>query len=722
MISRRTFLKLSGTGLLLGLCGHTGRVLAQEALSEEGFHPFAFLWIGENGKIIFYLNKAEMGQGVYTALPMIIADELGADLESLTIRFAPARAAFNDPVSGAMATGGSSSIRHMYLPLRQMGAATRETLIAAAAKKWDVAAQTLRVEHGQVLGPQKTASFAELAPLAKNLPVAQNAKLKDPSQFRYISKPIPRLDIPEKTHGKAQFGIDVQVPGMLYAAVARAPAFGAKVKSYDDKKATAIPKVKGTYPIASGIAVVADTLDAAWRGCDALLVEWEGGDESLNDESLTQRLTAALANKGRVARDDGQVDAQLRQGQKVEATYLLPYLAHVAMEPMNATARVSKDRCEVWVGTQAETNALKAAKAVTGLPEESIHIYNHYLGGGFGRRSSVDYVRDAVEIAKASGNTIKLIYRRDEDTATGFFRPANASHIAASLDENGMPLVWSHKIVVPSIFAFARPQGMKNGIEPAAVEGLENIPYDIPKVRVEWVRYDLPVPVWFWRSVGSTHNAFTVECFMDELASRAKKDPVEYRLALLKNNADARRVITAAAEAANWGKPLDNGLACGFAYHFSFGSHAAEVVFADVDEKSGAITVKKIVCAIDCGPHINPDIIKAQVEGGALMGLSSALHEKVRLQKGGVASRNFDHYPILRMNETPTIEVVLVQGMKNLGGVGEPGTPPAAPALANAVFAATGRRIRTLPLSKEVVLAHLQARQSEESEFVWHFA
>ena len=722
MISRRSFLKLSSAGLLLGFCGQTGRIFAQEQLSEQGFQPFAFLWLGENGKIVFYLNKAEMGQGVYTALPMLIADELSVDLKALTIRFAPARAAFNDPVSGAMATGGSTSVRHMYMPLRQMGAATREMLVAAAAKQWNVKADTLRVEHGQVMGNRQTATFAELVPLARTLPVPKNPKLKDPAEFTYITKAIPRLDIPEKTHGATTFGMDVHIPGALYAAVARPLAFGAQVKSFDEKKALDTPKVKGVYKISTGVAVVAETIDAAWRGRDALAIQWQGGDKTLDDQRIEQRLKNALKEKGIVARDDGQVDEALSQGNTIEATYVLPYLAHVTMEPMNATAKVTKDRCEVWTGTQAETSALLAAQGITGLPEEKIYIYNHHLGGGFGRRSNVRHIAETVEIAKASNETVKLIYLRDEDTGSGFFRPANVSQIRASLDQNGMPLAWSHKIVVPSIFASAMPHRMKNGIDPAAVEGLSNIPYGIPKVRVHWVRHDLPVSTWFWRSVGSTHNAFTVECFMDELAAKAKKDPVDYRLALLKNNPDARRVIEAVAEKARWGKPLENGLAAGFAYHFSFGTHAAEVVFAHVDEKTGAITVKKVVCAVDCGPYINPDIIEAQITGGAIMGLSSALKEKVQFKDGGVSSRNFSHYNILRMNEAPEFEFVLVNGMKTIGGIGEPGTPPAAPALANAVFAATGKRIYTLPMTPEVVLAHLQARHSEEPEFVLNFA
>jgi isoquinoline 1-oxidoreductase beta subunit len=458
------------------------------------------------------------------------------------------------------------------------------------------------------------------------------------------------------------------------------------------------------------MAVLADTIDAAWKGRVALKPNWQNGKyPDLSTGSLQKDFLSKLDTAGLVARNDGDAKAAMEgAARKVEAVYQLPYLSHATMEPMNCTVHVRSDGCDLWVPTQNQTGTLAAAVKITGLKPEQVNVHTTYLGGGFGRRFERDFVEEALLLSKSTGKPIKLVWTREEDIQNDFYRPMNATRIQAALDADGRVAAWSHTIVCPSIFARVFPQMMKNGIDNAAVEGVENMEYEVPNVHVEFVRFDTPVPVGFWRSVGSSHNAFTVESFIDELAHAAKKDPLEFRLGMLKKHPRAARVLQVAAEKAGWGKPLMKGQARGIAYHLSFGSYVAEVAEVSVDRTSGAITIHKVTCAVDCGSVVNPAIVSAQMTGGITMGLSAALKEKIQIANGGVKSENFSDYELLRMSEAPDVDVHIVKSNEALGGIGEPGVPPAAPAVANALFAATGTRVHELPMKPETVLAAMK--------------
>ena len=715
-LTRRDFLKVTGTGLAIAVVSTSAgyRLLSAAEMEKENaaFKPNVWLRILPDNTVVVTVNKSEMGQGVYTSLPMIVADELDADWKNVTMESAPAGDMYKDPAWGMQSTGGSSSIRHMYEPLRIAGAAAREMLLTAAAREWNVSVKECAVELGRVrhVNSNRMIPYGKLVKEAAKLEVPQSPVLKKESQFRYIGKEMSRLDMEDKVNGRAKFGIDSFVPGMLYAAIARPPAYGATLASSNKEAALAVPGVRAVVPIQAGTAVLADTIDGAWKGRDALKPSWQNGkDPGLSNESLQKEFLSGLDKAGVVARNDGDAKAALEgASQKVEAVYQLPYLSHATMEPMNCTVHVRSDGCDIWVPTQNQTGVLDMAAKITGLKPEQIAVHTTFLGGGFGRRFERDFVEEALRLSKSAGKPVKLVWKREEDIQNDFYRPMNATRIRASLDAAGKASAWSHTIVCPSIFARVFPQMVKNGIDNAAVEGVENMEYEIPNVHVEYVRMDTPVPVGFWRSVGSSHNAFTVESFVDELAQAAKKDPLEFRLGLLKNHPRAKRVLEVAAEKAGWGKPLSRGQARGIAYSLSFGSYVAEVAEVSVDKTSGAITVHKMTCAVDCGSVVNPAIVSAQMMGGITMGLSAALKEKIELANGGVKSENFADYELLRMSEAPEVDVHIVKSGEALGGIGEPGVPPAAPAVANAVFAATGARVRELPMKPEAVLAALK--------------
>lgn len=715
-ITRRTFLKAAGFTIAIAITPSGYRILSAKESEEamgRGFSPSIWLRVMPDNTVIITVNKSEMGQGVYTSLPMIIADELEADWKRVKFEVAPAADGYKDPVWGAQATGGSSSIRHMYEPLRKAGAAAREMLVTAAAGIWNVPAAECEAGQGTVKhgASKRSITYGELVKPASVLEVPKDPSLKKDSQFRLIGSAVPRLDILEKTDGSAQFGIDVLVPDMLYATIARPYTFGAKAEAVHDAMAKNIKGLKQIVQTDRGVAFCADTIEAAWQAKKATHIVWgKGADPELSSESLAKSFEEHLSKDGIVARKDGDVQSALAAGAvKLDARYYLPYLAHATMEPMNCTAHVQKDRCDIWVPTQNQTGTLMTAKMITGLNPEQIHVHTTYLGGGFGRRFEQDFVEEAVQTAKAVGRPVKVIWTREEDFQYDYYRPGNLSRIQAALDDKGNPIAWSHKIVCPSIFARVFPDTMKKGIDNAAVEGLSNLEYDVPNVSVEYVRIDTPVPVGFWRSVGSSHNAFTVETFVDELAYRAKKDPLRFRLDLLKKHPRAQRVLELAAEKAGWDKPPEKGIGRGIAYHLSFDSYVAQVADVSVDRKSGAIKVHKIVCAVDCGLVINTDTIKAQMMGGAIMGLSAALKEGISFGRGKALTENFDTYDLLRMSETPEIEVHIVKSDAKAGGIGEPGVPPAAPAVANAVFNAAGVRLRSLPMTPETVLKAMKA-------------
>jgi isoquinoline 1-oxidoreductase subunit beta len=718
-LTRRSFVKgiLAGSGLTLFLVSTPGgfRVLGAEEIKKghpEDLTLNAWIGITPDDTVTITVGQSEMGQGVYTSIPMIVADELEADWKTVRFRAAPAADEYKNPVWGMQSTGGSTSIRHFHDLLRQAGAAGREVLVQAAARMWGVAPAECRAEKGLVLhsGSGRALSFGKLAAAAAKLPLPKDPTLKNQSQLRFIGQPLARLDLPEKISGKARFGIDTFVPDMLYAAVARAPVFGAKAKSLDGDAAKKIKGVEQVVRIDRGVAVCARSFEAARRGRSALKIEWDQGSQpDLDNARIEKALLDHLNKAGVVARNDGEVQKALAgAGKKVDSVYLLPYLAHATMEPMNCTVRVQPDRCDVWVPTQSQTAAQQSAAKYSGLDPGKVHIHTTFLGGGFGRRAETDVVEEAVQISKAISRPVKVIWTREEDIQHDFFRPGNCCRIEGGLDGQGKILAWSHRVVVPSIFARVFPQMMQKGIDPAAVEGIVDLPYAVPNLRVEYVRMDLPIPVGFWRSVGSTHNAFTVECFMDELARAAGKDPLEFRLAHMAKTSPLRRVLERAAEKVGWGKPLPAGRGRGLACHSCFGSHVAQVAEVSVNKENGVVRVHRVVCAIDCGPVINPDTVRAQMEGGIVMGLSAALKERVNFFQGGVETGNFGDYPLLRFSEAPVIEVHFVQGQEKHGGVGEPGLPPMAPAVANALSAAAGIRIRTLPLTPDVVRKSLQ--------------
>ncbi len=715
-LTRRQFLKMAGTGLAVAVASSQGgyRLLSAAEMEKEGsaFSPNVWLHIASDGIVTISVNKSEMGQGVYTALPMIVADELDCDWKNVRMKPAPAGDAFKDVLFGMQATGGSSSIRHMYEPLRKAGAAAREMLVAAAAAEWKVPVADCTADLGLVRlqKSKKTLAYGKLTGKASKLPVPQNPKLKTASQFRYIGKDIPRLDMHDKVNGLANFGIDTFVPGMLYAAIARPPAYEADLVSSNKDAAMGVSGVKAVVPIHSGMAVCADTIDAAWKGREALKPSWKNERfPALNTASLEKDFSDRMESKGIMARNDGDVNAALgAAAKKVEAVYVLPYLSHATMEPMNCTAHVRADGCDIWAPTQNQTGVLALAEKLTGLTPERIHVHTTFLGGGFGRRFETDVVEEALLLSISTGKPVKLVWKREEDMQNDLYRPANVSRIQGAVDAAGRATAWSHKIVCPSIFARVFPKAMKNGIDNAAVEGLENMEYEVPNIAVEWVRIDTPVPVGFWRSVGSSHNAFTVESFVDELAHEAKKDPLEFRLAMLKNHPRAKRVLEVAAEKAGWGKPLTRGQARGIAYHLSFESYVAQVAEVSVDKQTGAVKVHKVTCAVDCGPVVNPAIVSAQIMGGLIMGQSAAMKEKIEFANGGVKSENFSDYELLPMSEAPEVDVHIVKSDAKLGGIGEPGTPPVAPAIANAIFTATGARIRQLPMKPETVLAAMK--------------
>jgi isoquinoline 1-oxidoreductase beta subunit len=633
-ITRRQFLKMSaGTGLAIAVAATPSgfRLLSAAEMETAGpsFRPSVWLEVLPDNIVIITVNKSEMGQGVYTSMPMIVADELDADWKNVRMEPAPAGDAYKDPAWGMQSTGGSSSIRHMYEPLRLAGAAAREMLLQAASREWKAPLTECASSLGTVrhIKSNRMFTYGQLADQAARLDVPQKPTLKKEDQFRYIGKEVPRLDMREKVNGSARFGIDTFVPDMLYAAIARPPAYGAQIGSSDTAAAHAVPGVRNVVAIASGIAVCAETIDAAWKGRDALKASWQNGRyPDMSTETLEKEFLAKLNDKGMVARNDGNVAAALEHAaKKIDVVYTLPYLSHATMEPMNCAAHVRKDGCDVWVPTQNQTGVQKLAMKLTGLKSEQVHVHTAFLGGGYGRRFETDVVEEALGLSIAMEKPVKLVWKREEDMRNDFYRPSNCTAIQGAIDAEGRATAWSHTIVCPSIFARVFPDRVKKGIDPAAVEGLENMEYEIPNLSVKYIQIDTPVPVGFWRSVGSSHNAFTVESFVDELAHAANKDPLEFRLGLLKKHPRAKRVLEVAAEKAGWGKPLSKGQARGIAYHLSFESYVAEVAEISVDKKTGAITVHKVTCAVDCGTVVNPAIVQAQMMGGLTMGLSAAL-------------------------------------------------------------------------------------------------
>ena len=701
-LSRRDFVKVTGAagaGLALGVYLPGCRPERPEA-EGPAFAPNAWVRIWTNGRITIVVDRSEMGQGVATALPMLVAEELEADWSKVEIEFAPSDPAYVNPLFGLQGTGGSTSVRAAWEPLRKAGAAAREMLIAAAAAEWGVDRSACRAENGMVVHTDgRRRPYGSLAARAAALPVPEQVTLKDPASFRIAGKATPRLDTPAKVNGSAQFGIDVRVPDMLIAVVARCPVYGGTVARVDDTNAKAGPSVRQVVPISSGIAVVGDTYWHARQGREALEIEWnEGPTARQSSARISEQLRGLAQRGGAVARTDGDAVGTLaRSARVVRATYELPFLAHATMEPMNATARVRADGCDVWAPTQFQSGCTEAAARITGLPKEKIAVHTTYLGGGFGRRFELDFVIEALEASKATGVPVKVVWSREDDVRHDFYRPASYHDLAAGLDAGGRPVAWRHRMVAPSIMARVFPNVVKNGLDPEAVEGAAELPYGIPNVRVDYVMADTGVPVGFWRSVNHSINGFVVESFVDELAHAAGRDPFEYRRELLADRPRHRRVLELAAEKAGWGTRTPAGRHRGIAVHKSFESFVAQVAEVSV-AADGAVRVHRVVCAVDCGPVVNPNTVEAQMESGIVYGLTAALYGAVTIKDGRAEQSNFHDYPMLRMREMPQVEVHIVPSTESQGGVGEPGTPPIAPAICNAIFAGTGKRLRKLPI------------------------
>ncbi len=663
----------------------------------------AYLRIAPDNSITIVCASAEMGQGVLTALPMLLAEELDADWSRVGVMQAPVDAAYVNPLFGMQATGGSASIRGFWEPLRKAGAAAREMLVAAAAAQWKLDAAELRTENSQVIAPKGSRlSYGALTALAAKLPVPTQPKLKDPKDFKLLGKPLKRLDTPAKVNGSGRFGIDAQVPGMLVAVMARAPLPGAKPVRFDEAAARAVAGVRQVLIIPSGVAVLADGFWAAKNGRDALQVEWDlGPHAALNSAAVSDLLSTAAANADALARDAGNVrDAAANSALALDAVYAAPYLAHACMEPMNCTAFVRGDEVEIWAGTQSQGPGQGILGQVAQVSPARVKINTLLLGGGFGRRFAPDFTIDATLLSKLSGKPVKLIYTREDDMAAGYYRPASVARFEAALDERGVPTLL--KVGVGSASIMAASGFMKipdSGVDSFALEGIADHPYAIPNQRIAYGRAEPGPQVWFWRSAGHSQNIFFMEGFIDELAVAAKKDPFEFRRSLLGGQPRYRGVLELAAERANWGKPLPRGMARGIAVAQCFGSFVAEVAEVSV-AADGSVKVHRVVAAVDCGMVVNPEIIRRQIEGGIAFGLSAALHGRITFKDGRVEQGNFHDYPVLRLPEMPRVEVHIVPSREPPGGIGEPGTPPIAPAVVNAIFAATGKRLRTLPIER----------------------
>jgi isoquinoline 1-oxidoreductase beta subunit len=713
VLSRRAFLAhtaVVGGGLVIGLTlpENVRRVFAQEgpAAAAPAPTPNAFIRIAPDDTVTILLKHSEMGQGVYTSLPMVIAEELECDWRHVRSEHAPADLAYAHTQFKIQMTGGSTSTWESFGQLRLAGAAAREMLIAAAAERWKVPAADCRAENGFVLhgtAGGHRASFGSLAEAAALLPVPASPRLKDPKDWKIIGRRTHRLDSQVKITGQAEFGMDVRRPDMVVAVVARSPFFGGKVKRFDAARAKAVPGVVDVLEIPSGVAVLGEHFWAARQGREALEVEWDAG-KIAGHSTAAQRADYArqVRTAGKVAATQGDFEAAYaKAARKIEGEYEVPYLAHASMEPLNCTVEIGPGRCEIWTGTQFQTGDQGAAAAIAGLKPEQVHVHTPFLGGGFGRRANPrsDFVAEAVHLAKAAKRPVKIVWTREDDMRGGYYRPMWMSRLRAGLDGAGKPVAWAHTVVGQSILGGTPFAAMiKNGVDETSVEGASDAPYlkAIADHHVDLHSPELAVPVLWWRSVGHSHTAFVVESFVDELAHAAGKDPLAFRHEMLPEGSRVRRALDTAATAFGWGKPLPAGHAAGLAVHESFGSFVAQV--AEVSVEQGNIRVHRVVCAIDCGPVVNPDGVEAQMQSGIAYGLSAALYGEITFQAGQVEQSNFHDYPILRMHQMPRIEVHIVPSTDKMGGAGEPGTPPIAPAVANALFALTGQRLRRLPL------------------------
>jgi isoquinoline 1-oxidoreductase beta subunit len=704
---------IGGTAVAAGLvvpwylgqrAGPGGLPLA--ASRGAGLAPNAWVHVAPDNTVTVWLAKSEMGQGVYTGLAQILGEELDVDPRKLRIEFAPVDAAYNSPFAPLQFTGGSMSINTSYEQLRMAGASARAMLVAAAAKRWGVAAATLRTHDGKVLGPDGSATYGELAIEAARRKPPRNVVLKDPANFRYIGRPLRRLDSDLKITGRARFGIDVICPDMAHAALARSPVFGGRLRSFDDSGARAVPGVLDVKRVSAGVAVLATHTWAALQGRDALRIEWdEGAGAALSTDGLRTQYRALLQQQGVTAQDVGDVDAALGSGARaIDVEYELPFLAHACMEPLNCVAHVTAEGCEVWTGTQFQSPDRDAAAALLGMRPEQVQIHTQFLGGGFGRRANPqsDFVLEAVELAREAGRPVKITWTREDDMRAGWYRPFGLSRIRAAVDADGLPLAWHHTLATQPLLRGTLFAGFipKDQPDPSIVEGAMHMPYAIANLRVSVHEAHSVVPVQWWRSVGHSHTAFAVNSAIDELAALGGRDPLSVRRVLLADKPRHLAVLNAAAQRAGWGRELEPGHFHGIALQESFGSIVAQV--AEVSVMGGAVRVHRMTCAIDCGLAVNPAGVIAQMESAVVFGLTAALHGEIRIEAGRAVQSNFDDYPLLRIGQMPFVDTILVAGDGPMGGAGEPGVPPVAPAVCNAIFAATGKRIRRLPVTSSL--------------------
>jgi isoquinoline 1-oxidoreductase subunit beta len=670
------------------------------------FAPNAFIRIDTSGRTTLVMPQVEMGQGVYTALPMILAEELDADFTQLMLEHAPpSDKLYGNPLFGIQATGNSNSVRAWWKPLRIAGASARAMLVQAAARQWQVDAASCMTANSQVMhkGSGRQLSYRELALAASSEVPPKDVRLKDPEDFVLIGKPLKRLDTPDKVNGRAAYGIDAMLPDMKFATLKTCPFFGGKVAKVDDSAAKKVPGVRQVVVLDDLVAVVGDHMWAAKKGLEALLVDWlEGPNAGVSSKDIWDHLRASSEKDGAVAISRGDIAKGLGIGDKLEAAYELPFLAHATMEPVNATVHLKPDSCEIWTGTQVIARVQSEAAKAAGLPVEKVIAHNHLLGGGFGRKLEPDMVIAAVRIAKHVDGPVKVVWTREEDIQHDVYRPVYRDTVAASLS-NGKVVAWKYRVTGSSIMARWFPPGFQNGIDIDAVDSAIDMPYDIPNFQVEYVRAEPPaVPTGFWRGVGPNNNVFAIECFIDELARKAGKDPVDFRRSMLARQPRFLAALNIAAEKSNWGEPLPARVGRGVCVQPSFGSFIATVVEAEVDE-FGEVRLRRVISAVDTGIAVNPDTIRAQLEGGLIFGLTAALYGEITIDKGRVQQSNFNDYRMLRINQVPKIEIHVIKSGEAPGGIGETGATAGPPALRNAIYAATGVPLRRLPIDRSLI-------------------